>query len=116
MTDAEAKDHPPVGRVGNQGGMLRAKVRMAQIDVGNPTSNPDGLCSSAHQLNRGKNVVIDLGGKDGLKARSFRLLRDGLDFPGPPSNAWNDPQSQSLRHLNLPILGTRLMLAPASRG
>src|ERR1700733_13007242 len=53
VTDAEAKDHPPVGRVGNQGGMLRAEVRMAQIDVGNPASHPDGLCCRAHQLNGG---------------------------------------------------------------
>jgi hypothetical protein len=93
MAYANPQDHPPVSGIRNQSGVLRAKIRMPQIDVRHPASNHYGSCHCTHKLDRPEHVTIEFGGKDAVESCIFRLTRHRLDFRGSPSDARNDPKS-----------------------
>ena len=87
MTDAEAEDEAPVGRIGREHRGLGANIGKPQIDVGDPGADLEVPGRRAHQLGRRHRIVVDLGAEYRLEPAIFGCPCDILDLAGAPSRA-----------------------------
>src|SRR5712692_8401545 len=104
MAHAEAEHEPSVRRVGDERRALRAGVGMAHVDVGDPGADLDAAGGRAHELRCRHDVVVHLGGEDGIEPRLLRFSRDGLNFVRAPADTGNDGESESFSHGSLLLL------------